>query len=130
MGTQQYDHNVTIAMKYMHALNTMKLDALLAMLSGDCVVRDPYTIGQIVGEEGLRGHYEAFINIWQYFEMRADSIYPGGTNRLAVRWSVSATAQNRRTAEYSGISVFQFQNDKITQIESYWNHETLQKQIQ
>lgn len=128
MGIEQYDQLVSVAMSYMHALNTMDLDAYLAVFSDDCILQNPY--GTVSGEAGLKQHFGDFSKIWRYFEMRADSIYPGGNDRLAIRWSVSATAQNSRTAEYSGISIFQVQGERITRVESYWDNENLQNQIQ
>jgi limonene-1,2-epoxide hydrolase len=129
MDAKRYDQLVRLAEDYMRSLNALDVESYIAVFTPDCVVHDPYGGAQFAGENGLREFFEGMLKTWHFFEMRADSVYPGGYNRLAVRWSVSATAKNRKTAEFSGISVFTFSSDKIVVLEAYWNLRTMLKQI-
>lgn len=115
---------------YMRALNTIDEDAYINVFSENCIVRDPYDKAEFIGEEGLRQFFKGVTQTWHYFEMRADNFYPGGDERIAVRWSVSATSHNRKTAEFSGLSIFSFEGDKISSLDAYWNIRNMLQQIQ
>lgn len=118
---QRYDQLVTLVETYMHSLNQLNAEAYTSLFTSDCVINDPYGTSKFEGAAGLRQFFDALTKTWHFFEMRADSIYHGDKDRLAVRWSVSATAQNKRTADFSGISVFTFAEDKIANLDAYWN---------
>lgn len=124
-------HNalMEIAENYVKALNTFDEAAYLALFTDNAVVNDPYGTAEFLGEEGLKRFFKGLTDTWRYFEMRADKFYPGDGNRLAVRWSVSATAKNGKAVEFSGVSVFYFSAEKISGLDAYWHFRTVMKEI-
>ncbi len=130
MDTQRYDQLVNHAEAYVRALNGLDSEAYIKLFAPSCTVHDPYGSGEYSGADGLRKFFDGMLKTWQFFEMRADGIYPGGENRLAMRWSVSATAKNQKRAEFSGITVFVFESNTIVRLNAYWNLRSMLKQIQ
>lgn len=128
-GKQRYEQLTGLIEAFMHSLNRLDADAYVSMFTSDCVVNDPYATSKYEGESGLRQFFEGLLKTWHFFEMRADGLYQGGDDRMAVRWSVSATAKNRRTADFSGISIFVFAGDKIASLDAYWNLQAMLQQI-
>ncbi|NDJ85072.1 MAG: nuclear transport factor 2 family protein [Chloroflexi bacterium] len=129
MNNERYEQFIQVAEAYMHALNSLDVDAYLALFASDSVVRDPYGVAEFVGESGLRKFFDGMLKTWQHFEMRADNFYPGGADRLAMRWSVSATAKNGKTAEFSGVNVFTFDGDTLASLDGYWHMHSMLQQI-
>lgn len=108
--------------KYMQGLSKKDKAAVLAVLTDSAVIRDPYGQSEFVGTASIEQYLDDLFETWYYYEMRIDGYYPGGESQVALRWSVSGTAMNNRTADFSGISVFTFANpDKITEINTYWH---------
>ncbi|MBI5930766.1 MAG: nuclear transport factor 2 family protein [Chloroflexi bacterium] len=126
---ERYLQQVKLVESYLKALNNFSLDQYVHLFTPDCVVNDPHGTAEYQGETGLRKFFAGLTDTWHFFEMRTDSVYPGGTDRLAVRWSVSGTAKNSKTAEFSGISVFQFAADKIARLDAYWHLGNMLMQI-
>ncbi|KAB2864738.1 MAG: nuclear transport factor 2 family protein [Anaerolineae bacterium] len=124
-----YLQQVNMVEDYLKSLNNFDLDQYLLLFTPDCVVNDPYGSAEFRGENGQRKFFTGMTETWHFFEMRTDSVYPGGNDRLAVRWSVSGTAKNAKTAEFSGISVFQFAGDKISRLDAYWHLGNMLAQI-
>lgn len=124
-----YLQQLNMVENYQKSLNMFTLDQYLRLFTPDCVVHDPYGAAEFRGETGLRKFFAGMTETWHFFEMRTDSVYPGGNDRLAVRWSVSGTAKNTKTAEFSGISVFQFMGDKISRLDAYWHLGNMLAQI-
>lgn len=115
---------------YMSALSKKDQKKLLALLTDDIIIRDPVGEHEYAGKETVTQYINALFETWFYYEMRIDNYYPGGDNRLAVRWSVSGTAVNNKTADFSGISMYVFQNtNAISSIESYWYYQRVLAQI-
>jgi limonene-1,2-epoxide hydrolase len=131
MSSSKERHNelVEIVDKYMKALSALDENAYVALFTDNAVVNDPYGIAEFLGEDGLKRFFKGMTDTWQYFEMRGDKFYPGDGNRLAVRWSVSATAKNSRTIEFSGISIFYFSENKISGLDAYWHFRGIMQQI-
>lgn len=125
----RYLQQIVMIEQYLKALNTFSLDQYLSLFVPDSAVNDPYGTTELRGESGLRKFFATLIETWHYFEMRIDSVYPGGNDRLAIRWSVSATAKNTKTAEFNGISIFQFAGDKISRLDAYWHLGNMLSQI-
>lgn len=125
-----YERNVTTVENYIRALNSLDADAYMSLFSPDCVVLDPYGVNEFTGEEGLQQFFKGMSKTWRFFEMRIDNMFGGGEDRMAIRWSVSATAQSKRSAEFSGISIFIFNGEKIARLEAYWNLKHMLAQIQ
>jgi len=126
---ERYQQQINIVEAYLRALNSMNLDDYMALFTPECVVNDPYGTQPYQGREGLQKFFNGVQETWHFFEMRNDSVYPGGPDRLAVRWSVSGTAKNTKTAEFSGISIFQFSGDKISGLDAYWHLGNMLRQI-
>lgn len=125
-----YERNLSTVEAYIRALNNLDAEAYVGLFTPDCVVLDPYSVQEYTGEEGLRQFINGMTKTWRFFEMRMDNMFGGGEDRIAVRWSVSATAQNKRSAEFSGISIFVFNGGKIARLEAYWNQKIMLSQIQ
>lgn len=114
---------------YLRAFSARDLDKCLALFTDDCVVRSPYGEIELTGKAAWREHIEAMKKTWYYYNMRIDNFYPGDPDRIAVRWSVSATATNSKTAEFSGISIFYFRGELITGLDSYWHNRWVMSEI-
>lgn len=120
---------VQLVEKYMKALSALDESAYLTLFTEDAVINDPYGVAEFLGVDGLKRFFKGMTDTWQYFEMRGDNLYPGDGNRLAVRWSVSATAKNGKTIEFSGISLFYFADNKISGLDAYWHFRGIMQQI-
>lgn len=100
------------------------------LFSVDAVIRDPFGGSEFKGLAGVKQHFENIFKVWFYYDMRITSYYMGGDSRIALRWSVSATAINNRTIDFTGISIYGFDVDeKIVLVETYWNYKHILDQI-
>lgn len=107
---------------YLRAINSRQTEACLKYFSEDCLVHDPFGYAEYRGRVNLRQHFTRLYDTWRYYMIRGDSFYLGDEQHLALRWSVSATAQNSKTAEFNGISIFRYEDEKIAQLDTYWNY--------
>jgi steroid delta-isomerase-like uncharacterized protein len=126
---ERHNQLIEIVEKYMKALNALDEAAYLDLFAENCVVNDPYGTAEYLGVEGLKRFFKGMNDTWKYFEMRGDKFYPGDGNRLAVRWSVSATAKNSNAIEFSGISIFYFTDEKISGLDAYWHFRNMMQQL-
>lgn len=126
---ERHNEMVDVIEKYMKALNTLDESAYAAVFTNNAVVNDPYGTAEYLGEDGLKKFFKGMTDTWKFFEMRGDQFYPGDGKRLAVRWSVSATAKSSKTVEFSGISIFFFEENKISGLDSYWHFRGMMNQL-
>lgn len=112
------------------ALGGKDKDTFVKQFGDNVVMRDPYGGSEYKGKDGIKQYWDNLFNIWFYYDIRLTSYYMGGDNRIAVRWSVSGTALNNKTADFTGIAIYDFNEDRqIISIESYWNYERVLEQI-
>ncbi len=112
------------------ALGSKDQDTFTKQFSPDVVLRDPYGTSEYKGLDGVRVYWDNVFKIWFYYDIRLNSYYMGGESRVAVRWSVSGTAVNNKTADFTGIAIYDFNDaNKIISVESYWNYERVLEQI-
>ncbi|MCI0710537.1 MAG: nuclear transport factor 2 family protein [Chloroflexi bacterium] len=126
---ERHNELVSLVEQYVKALNSLNESDYVALFAENAVVNDPFGTAEYLGEEGLRRFFKGMTDTWRYFEMRGDKFYPGDGNRVAVRWSVSATAKNGKTIEFSGVSIFYFAKDKISGLDAYWHFRSVMKQL-
>jgi hypothetical protein len=126
---ERYNQQVDLIEKYIRSLNGFDEALYFSLFTEDCVVNDPYGTSEYLGTEGLKRFMKTMKDTWEFFEMRADSFYPGDGNRMAVRWSVSATAKSGKKVEFSGVNIFYFVGDKISGLDGYWHFRGLMKQL-
>ena len=126
---ERHNELVSLVERYVKALNSLNESEYIALFAENAVVNDPFGTAEYLGEEGLRRFFKGMTDTWRYFEMRGDKFYPGDGNRMAVRWSVSATAKNSKTIEFSGVSIFYFTKDKISGLDAYWHFRNVMKQL-
>jgi steroid delta-isomerase-like uncharacterized protein len=126
---ERHSQLIELVENYMKALNSLDESAYLALFTENCVVNDPYGTAEYLGEDGLQRFFKGMTDTWKFFEMRGDKFYPGDGNRLAVRWSVSATSKTGKTVEFSGVSVFYFTDDKISGLDAYWHYRSMIQEL-
>jgi hypothetical protein len=115
---------------YMGALRNKDRQQALELFAGSGIIRDPVGQSEYAGKEAVGQYLDVLFATWFYYEIRIDNYFPGSDDRMAVRWSVSGTAVNNKTADFSGISIFVFDaNLRIVSIESYWHYERILAQI-
>ncbi|PJF44379.1 MAG: hypothetical protein CUN55_04375, partial [Phototrophicales bacterium] len=76
------------------ALGNKDKEAFTRLFSPEAILRDPFGIREYQGLEGLQQYWDDTFKIWFYYDMRLNSYYMGGENRVAVRWAASGTALN------------------------------------
>lgn len=126
---ERHNEMVDVVEKYIKALNTLDEAAYLALFTNNAVVNDPYGTAEYLGEDGLKRFFKGMTDTWKFFEMRGDRFYPGDGQRIAVRWSVSATAKNGKTVEFSGISLFYFSENQLSGLDAYWHFRGMMNQL-
>lgn len=115
--------------KYVSAVNTLNREAYIAAFTDDAVVADPYGGRPFEGTAGLAKFFTGMERTWDAFEMVLGQPYAGG-DRVAVGWSVRATAKSGKQAEFTGINVFTITEDgQISRLEGYWDMEQMLAQI-
>lgn len=125
----RYNQLVRVVERYVRALSALDGEACRELFADGCVIRDPIGIQEYKGKVGLAQNIEEKRRLWHYYRVRADNFYPGERDSLALRWSVSATAQNGKIAEFSGISIFYFADTQIKTVDSYWDRSGVLKDI-
>jgi steroid delta-isomerase-like uncharacterized protein len=126
---ERHNELVSLVERYIKSLNSLNESDYVALFADNAVVNDPFGTAEYLGEDGLRRFFKGMTDTWRYFEMRGDKFYPGDGNRVAVRWSVSATAKSGKTIEFSGVSIFYFSKDKIAGLDAYWHFRNVMKQL-
>ena len=127
---ERHNEMVGVIEQYIKALNTLDEAAYLALFTSNAVVNDPYGTAEYLNEDGLKRFFKGMTDTWKFFEMRGDRFYPGDGQRIAVRWSVSATGKNGKTVEFSGISLFYFsENNKLSGLDAYWHFRGMMNQL-
>lgn len=114
---------------YFDAVSHIDRPAYLACFSQDAVVHDPYGGRPLTGVDGLNKFMDGMEGTWSEFSMNPGAAFSSG-NRVAVNWSVVATAKSGKQAEFAGINVFTLTEEgKISQLEGYWDFKAMLAQI-
>lgn len=113
---------------YFAALNSLDREAYVACFTEDALLRDPYGGPVLTGTAGLNKFFDGMERTWQRFQMTPGDAYPAG-DRVAVPWEAVATAGNGKEARFAGVNVFTLRDDKISQLDGYWDFKAMVAQI-
>lgn len=114
---------------YFDALSSLDRKTFLNCFNNQAELLDPYGGRVFEGREGLSKWFVGMERTWDVFSMQATETYESG-DRLAVKWTASATAKNAKTALFDGINVFTIDEDGlISRLEGYWDASGMMAQI-
>ena len=97
------------ALAYKEAFNNLDVDAILAMLSKDCVFEPIQDITQIKGIEAIQAYLEEMFKSNEQAKIEIEEIFGMGLH-VIIRWRMN----NQR-----GVDIFKFRGELICEKRSY-----------
>jgi len=117
------------AKKFIDALGKLEsdrdLETICALFSEDCEVGNVVTDDKNIGAKEFWNSYrETFDKVHSTFrnEIIADDV-------TALEWTTSGTNSDGHEFEYDGVSILEFDGERITRFHAYFNPNKLGKQI-
>ena len=113
-------HNDTIE-RYFEAVTKRNRAAWLALFDDDAVGHDPVGTDPAEGRDAIAEMWQVLSAPFESLEIRPDDVFHAGSG-AAVKWSADGTAAGGASAEFEGITVFEFAADgRIQTLMAYWD---------
>ena len=112
------------AEKFVAALRKLEdsrdLEEITALYADDAEIANVVAPGKFAGTQGARDFWTKYRET--FGEMRSEfrnKIY--GERSAALEWTTTGTANNNNEIRYSGVTILEIENDKITRSCAYFN---------
>ena len=117
-----------LAEKFVEALNKLESDRDLETIAG--LFSDECEIGNVVTDKSSNAR-----EFWETYRKNFDEVNSEFKNKVygkgnaALEWTTSGKTSKGEEFEYSGVSILEFDEDKITRFHAYFDPAKLGKQI-
>jgi ketosteroid isomerase-like protein len=106
---------------YFRTLSSRDKNAWIALFDKNAVVHEPVGATPAEGREGLEQVWQVFTGPFESLTVLVDEVFYSGSG-AAARWSARASAGTGRSSDFSGITVFEVDDDgRIQTVMSYWD---------
>lgn len=121
-----------LAEKFIDALNELEanenVEPIVALYADDCEIGNVTLTHNLSGKDGVR-------DFWTTYRKTFGKISSKFRNKLAMdgttalEWTSEGTTENGHEFNYEGVSIIEYQGDKITRFYAYFNPGKLGNQI-
>ena len=106
---------------YFRTVSARDKSAWIALFDKAAVLHEPVGATPAEGREGLEQVWQVFTGPFATLTLRIDEVFYSGSG-AAARWSAKASATGGRSTGFSGITVFEVDDDgRIQTVMSYWD---------
>lgn len=106
---------------YFRTLSSRDKNAWVALFDKSAVVHEPVGATPAEGREGLEEVWQVFTGPFASLTVLVDEVFYSGSG-AAVRWSARASITSGRSTDFSGITVFEIDDEgRIQTVMSYWD---------
>lgn len=106
---------------YFRTLSARDKNAWVALFDKGAVLHEPVGATPAEGREGLEEVWQVFTGPFARLTLLIDEVFYSGSG-AAARWSAKASVTSGRSTDFSGISVFEVDNEgRIQTVMSYWD---------
>ena len=106
---------------YFRTLSKRDKNAWIALFDPGASVHEPVGATPAEGREGLEQVWQVFTGPFATFTLASDEVFYAGSG-AAARWSAEATSIEGNRTNFSGITVFEVDDDgRIQTVMSYWD---------
>ena len=106
---------------YVRTVSARDKSAWIALFDKAAVLHEPVGATPAEGREGLEQVWQVFTGPFATLTLRIDEVFYSGSG-AAARWSAKASATGGRSTGFSGITVFEVDDDgRIQTVMSYWD---------
>jgi ketosteroid isomerase-like protein len=118
---QQATTTSEVIERFNEAFNRHDVDAIMALMTEDCVFEDtqPRPDGtRYEGQAAVRGYWERFFASSPQAHFETEDLFAGG-DRCAVRWRYTWVDKDGQTGHVRGVDVFRVRDGKVAEKLSY-----------
>jgi len=106
---------------YFRTLSSRDKNAWVALFDKSAVVHEPVGATPAEGREGLEEVWQVFTGPFASLTVLVDEVFYSGSG-AAARWSARASVTGGRSTDFSGITVFEVDDEgRIQTVMSYWD---------
>ena len=106
---------------YFRTVSARDKNAWIALFDKTAVLHEPVGATPAEGREGLEQVWQVFTGPFASLTLRTDEVFYSGSG-AAARWSAQAASSDGRSSDFSGITVFEIDDDgRIQTVMSYWD---------
>ncbi len=106
---------------YFRTISSRNKSAWIDLFDKSAVLHEPVGATPAEGREGLEQVWQVFTGPFAKLTLESDEVFYSGSG-AAARWSATASAATGASAEFSGITVFEVDQDgRIQTVMSYWD---------
>ena len=106
---------------YFRTISAREKDAWIALFDKNAAVHEPVGATPAEGREGLEQVWQVFTGPFATFTLKSDEVFYSGSG-AAARWSAEATVADGNRAFFSGITVFEVDDEgRIQTVMAYWD---------
>jgi ketosteroid isomerase-like protein len=120
------------AEKFIEALKNLEenrdVESIVALFADDAEVNNSVTVDndkKLDAREFWTNYRATFGEVSSYFR---NKIY--GENNAALEWTTTGTSADGSEIEYEGVSILEFEGERITRFFAYFNPNKLGRQIE
>lgn len=106
---------------YFRTLSSRDKNAWIRLFDKTAVVHEPVGATPAEGREGLEEVWQVFTGPFASLTVLVDEVFYSGSG-AAARWSAKASVTSGRSTDFSGITVFEVDDEgRIQTVMSYWD---------
>jgi ketosteroid isomerase-like protein len=100
--------------------NTRQPEELLALFTEDAELRSLRRAGQRAGRDGVRQFWREYLSSFDTIESRFERVYETG-DLVVLEWHSDATLASGRRIGYDGVSVIEYEGEKVKRFRTYYD---------
>lgn len=115
------DRNLSMVLSFNNALNTADLDAMIALMTPDCVFENTYPAPdgeRFEGRKAVRTFWVWFFGAPRAAHIEIEEIFGAG-ERVVMRWRYSYTGEDGKPGHVRGVDVYRVEAGGIAEMLSY-----------
>jgi len=106
---------------YFRTISSRDKSAWISLFDKSAVLHEPVGATPAEGREGLEQVWQVFTGPFATLTLASDEVFYSGSG-AAARWSAKASAASGTSTDFSGITVFEVDQDgRIQTVMSYWD---------
>ena len=132
-GTAAGDGTADLARRFIDALHALEerreLESIVGLFAADCDVGNVVSPRVFRGSEGAREFWSVYRETFGELRSEFRNVIAGG-GRAALEWTTTGTAANGHPIDYDGVSILEFDGDRIGRFRAYFDPSKLGHQVQ
>jgi ketosteroid isomerase-like protein len=115
---------MNITRRFIQALEALErdweIDELVALFSDECEVGNVVSPNAFVGRQGARDYWSVYRRWFAEIESTIHRVIYS-ERHSAIEWSSRGTSAKGRLISYEGVTILEFEDDRISRYRAYFN---------